>query len=82
MRFFRAGVNRDKYWNNDHAKLQLEDFIVCLLEVFPKYDFAFIYNQFSGYKKVGNNGLVYSNMNMSFGGTMRSMHDISIYEVG
>ena len=40
LRYFRAGVNRDGYWNNSHSKIQLEDAMDCLSVLFPNFDFV------------------------------------------
>ena len=82
LRYFRAGVNREGYWNCSHMKIQLEDAIDCLETVFPQFDFVFLFDQSSGHTKMQNDGLVVSNMNVSYGSAIAKMHDSNIEEVG
>ena len=41
LRYFRAGVNKDDYWNSSHMKIKLEDALDCLVVIFPQFNFKF-----------------------------------------
>ena len=68
LRYFNAGANKDGYWTSSHAKLQLEDCVEFLVVLFPNYDFLFLYNQSSRHTKMHDDGILASNMNISYAG--------------
>ena len=47
LRYLRAGINRDGYWNNSHTTLQVEYITKCLIVIFPSFSFKFLYDQSS-----------------------------------
>ena len=81
LRYFHAGANKDGYWTSSHAKLQLEDCLDFLAVIFPNYDYLFLYDQSSGHTKMRDDGLLVSNMNISYGGAVNTMHDSVIKEL-
>ena len=82
LRYFRAGMNKDGYWNSNHMKVQLEDSVDVLTYLFPTFDFVFLFDQSSGHTKLRSDGLHVGSMNMSYGGATTSMHDTIVNEVG
>ena len=82
LRYFEAGVNKDGYWTNSHVKIQIEDLTDCLRVLFPTFDFTFLFDQSSGHCKVRVDGLIVSNMNVSYGGCAANMRDTLIKDVG
>ena len=82
LRYIRAGMNRDGYWNSHHMKVQLEDCVDILAYLFPTFDFVFLFDQSSGHTKLRSDGLNVGSMNVSYGGATTSMHDTIISEVG
>ena len=51
LQYFSMGTDKEGYWKLSHAKLQLEDAIVIISELFP-YNYLFLYNQLSGHTKM------------------------------
>lgn len=82
MRYFRSGSNHDGYWNDSHAKIELEGVIDILSHIFPNFDFLFLFDQSSGHTKMRSDGLSISNMNISCGGALNKMRDTTVTEVG
>ena len=82
LRFFSAGANREGYWSNSHAKIQLEDVYDVLSIIFPDFDFIFLFDQSSGHKKYREDSLNIKNINVSYGGKNTRMRDTVIKEVG
>ena len=68
LRYFKAGVNKDVYWNSSYAKKKLEDVLDFLVVIFSQFDFKLLCDQSSGHCKVREDGLVMNNMNVSDGG--------------
>ena len=56
--------------------------IDCLNILYPSFDFPFLFNQSSGHVKVREDGLLITNMNLSFGGISSSnMRDTQIEDI-
>ena len=65
LRYFRSGVNKDRYWNSSHTNIQFEDTIDCLSSLFPNCNYLFIYDQSSGHIKAREDGLIVGNTNVT-----------------
>ena len=75
-------MNRESYWDSLHYKLHLEDVHDSLAVLYLSFDFMFLYYQLLGHTNIRENGLIPSNMNVSFDGVATTMHDLKILEVG
>ena len=73
LRYFHAGINKDRYWNSSHAKVQLEAFTDCITILYPHFDITYLYDQSSGHTKLRPDGLSANNMNIVPGGAVSSM---------
>ena len=62
LRYFRAGINHNVYWNSSHTKLQLEDDVDYRVVIFQIFDFKFIFDQSLGHTKLRKDGLFIDNM--------------------
>ena len=82
IQYFHSGNNNDGYWSSKHAKIQLEDVIDCLRELYKNTDFVFLFDQLSGHRKMRENGLSTNKMNVSYGGNVPSMRATVIQEIG
>ena len=82
LRYFRADINRNGYWNSLHVKLQLDDVVDFLVIIFPTFDYMFLFDQRSGHTKLREDGLVTRHMNVSYGSVASYMHDTTIKEPG
>ena len=66
LQFFHSGANFEGYWNSSHTKLQLEDTMNVLTEVYPDHDFLFLFDQSSGHTKMREDGLDINKMNVAY----------------
>ena len=82
LKFFHSGANFEGYWNSSQTKLQLEDTIDILTEVYPNHDFLFLFDQSSGHTKMREDGLNINKMNVAYGGNVPQMHLTTIKELG
>ena len=80
--FFSPVLTVEGYWTNSHVKLQLEDLVDCLHVIFSTFDFVIMFDQSSDHCKVRTDGLLVSNMNVTYGGNVNTMRDTIIKEVG
>jgi len=76
--FFDYGASKEGYWNFNHAALQLEDLVDCLIVLFPNVDFVFLFDQSSGHGKHQKDGLSANLMNRGWGGAGPIMHSTQI----
>ena len=81
LRFFRSGRNCDGFWTSSHMKIQVEDIIDVLQELYPEFDFLFLFDQSSGHTKMKHDGLNADKMNVSFG-SKEKIRDTVVAEVG
>jgi len=77
-RFFDYGASNEGYWNFNHAALQLEDLVDCLIVLFPNVDFVFLFDQSSGHGKRQKDGLSMNLMNRGWGSAGPIMHSTQI----
>jgi len=77
-RFFDYRASKEGYWNVNHAALQLEDLVDCLIVLFPNVDFIFLFDQSSGHGKHQKDGLSANLMNRGWGGAGPIMHSTQI----
>lgn len=75
-------MNNEGYWYSLYAKLQPEDVMDCLTIIYPEFDFSFLDDQSSGHTKMRDDSLLYSNMNISYGGAVSNMYDTISSESG
>jgi hypothetical protein len=78
LRTFEYGADSDGYWNYNHMVMQLEDCVDVLQQVYPQYDYLFLFDHSSGHDKQRSDGLNVKKMTKSFGGTQRKMRDTMI----
>ena len=78
MRFFEYGADQDGYWNYQHMVLQLEDCVDVITNLYPQYDFVFLFDHSSGHDKQREDGLNIKKMTKGFGGAQRKMRDTAI----
>jgi hypothetical protein len=78
VRFFEYGADQDGYWNYQHMVLQLEDCDDVITNLYPQYDFVFLFDHSSGHDKQREDGLNIKKMTKGFGGAQRKMRDTAI----
>ena len=79
---FDVGSNGDGYWTYDHMAVQFEDLVDCLVNIFPDFDFAFLFDHSSGHARKQKDGLNEKNMNSEWGGVAPHMHKTVVPLVG
>ena len=82
LRYFKAGVNNEGYWDCSHAKLQIEDSVDVLTILYPTMDFLFLYDQSSGHTKMRPDSLSATNTNVGVGGVHATMRNSVIQDLG
>ena len=80
--YFDVGSNGDGYWTYDHMAVQFEDLVDCLVNIFPDFDFAFLFDHSSGHARKQKDGLNEKNMNFEWGGVAPHMHETVVPHVG
>jgi len=65
---FEFGINSEGYWCYDRMVLQLEDCVDVLKNVYPEFDFLFLFDHSCGHDKQRPDGLNAENMAKYYGG--------------
>lgn len=78
--YFKVGMNNKGYRTSCHAKLQLEDVVNCLTNIYI-HDFIFLYDQSFSHTKMREDSFIGSIMNATYGAVVSTMHNTSIHEI-
>ena len=79
LRYFRAGVNKDGYWNIHIPRSSLRSIVYIL---FPILDYLFLFDQSSVHTKVKEDGLLVDTVNVNYRGAVAAMHVKTVVELG
>ena len=69
------GANHGGYWDFDHMCLQFEDVVDVLKELFPHFDFLFLFDHSNGHDMLRPDGLSITKIRKGFGGSQPIMRD-------
>ena len=78
IRLFEYGNSESKqgYWSYEHMVVQLEDIIDMFHCAYGrKYDYLFMFDHSCGHDRMRENGLHVGNMNVSYGGGQKNLHN-------